>query len=97
MTITPISELSSGFLSIPQLSRVIVAQVRVAGSTILEDFVRVGGQAATAGHLRIGRGRQIGAQAGVISDVPASSVLAGSPAQPRKEFFRHVAALKRMT
>jgi UDP-3-O-[3-hydroxymyristoyl] glucosamine N-acyltransferase len=76
---------------------VIVAQVGIAGSTILEDFVQVGGQAAVAGHLRIGRGTQIGAQAGVISDVQAGSILLGSPAQPRKEFFRQVAILRRMT
>jgi UDP-3-O-[3-hydroxymyristoyl] glucosamine N-acyltransferase len=81
-----------------QLGRccVIVAQVGIAGSTILEDFVQVGGQAAMAGHLRIGQGAQIGAQAGVISDTPAGAVLLGSPAQPRKEFFRQVIALKRM-
>lgn len=76
---------------------VIVAQVGIAGSTILEDFVQVGGQAAMAGHLRVGQGSQIGAQAGVISDVPTGSILLGSPAQPRKEFFRQVATLKRMT
>jgi UDP-3-O-[3-hydroxymyristoyl] glucosamine N-acyltransferase len=76
---------------------VIVAQVGIAGSTTLEDFVQVGGQAAMAGHLRIGQGAQIGAQAGVISDAPPGAVLLGSPAQPRKEFFRQVATLKRMT
>ena len=75
---------------------VIVAQVGIAGSTILEDFVQVGGQAAMAGHLTIGQGARIGAQAGVISDVPAGAVLLGSPAQPRVEFFRQVATLKRM-
>jgi UDP-3-O-[3-hydroxymyristoyl] glucosamine N-acyltransferase len=46
---------------------VIVAQVGILGSTVLEDFVRVGGQAAMAGHLRIGEGAEVGAQAGVIS------------------------------
>jgi UDP-3-O-[3-hydroxymyristoyl] glucosamine N-acyltransferase len=75
---------------------VIVAQVGIAGSTILEDFVQVGGQAAMAGHLRIGQGAQIGAQAGVISDAPAGALLLGSPAQPRKEFFRQIAMLKRL-
>ena len=75
---------------------VIVAQVGISGSTVLEDFVQVGGQAAMAGHLRIGRGARIGAQAGVISDVPAEAILLGSPAQPRHEFFRQVATLKRM-
>jgi len=75
---------------------VIVAQVGIAGSTVLEDFVQVGGQAAMAGHVRIGKGARIGAQAGVISDVPPSAVLVGSPAQPRQEFFRQMVVLKRM-
>ena len=82
-----------------QLGRccVIVAQVGIAGSTILEDFVQVGGQAAMAGHLRIGQNSRIGAQAGVIADVSAGAILLGSPAQPRKEFFRQVVTLKRIT
>ncbi len=75
---------------------VVVAQVGIAGSTALEDFVQVGGQAAIAGHLRVGEGARIGAQAGVMSDVPPGAALVGSPAQPRQEFFRQVATLKRM-
>ena len=75
---------------------IIVAQVGIAGSTVLEDFVQVGGQAAMDGHLRIGRGARIGAQAGVISDIPSGVEVAGSPAQPKREFFRQVATLKRM-
>ncbi|WP_043344820.1 UDP-3-O-(3-hydroxymyristoyl)glucosamine N-acyltransferase [Belnapia moabensis] len=75
---------------------VVVAQVGIAGSTVLEDFVQVGGQAAIAGHIRIGQGAKIGAQAGVMSDVPCGVALVGSPAQPRQEFFRQVAVLKRM-
>jgi UDP-3-O-[3-hydroxymyristoyl] glucosamine N-acyltransferase len=75
---------------------VVVAQVGIAGSAALEDFVQVGGQAAVAGHLRVGAGARIGAQAGVMADVPAGAALVGSPARPRTEFFRQVAALKRM-
>jgi UDP-3-O-[3-hydroxymyristoyl] glucosamine N-acyltransferase len=75
---------------------VIVAQVGISGSTVLEDFVRVGGQAAMAGHLRIGQGAHIGAQAGVISDLPSEAIVLGSPAQPKKEFFRQVATLKQL-
>jgi UDP-3-O-[3-hydroxymyristoyl] glucosamine N-acyltransferase len=63
---------------------------------VLEDFVQVGGQAAMAGHLHIGQGAQIGAQAGVISDAPPGALLLGSPAQSRYQFFRQVAMLKRM-
>lgn len=74
---------------------VIVAQVGISGSTVLEDFVRVGGQAAMAGHLRIGSNAQIGAQAGVISDVAPGSTMLGSPAQGKQDFFRQVAILKK--
>jgi UDP-3-O-[3-hydroxymyristoyl] glucosamine N-acyltransferase len=73
-----------------------VAQVGIAGSTVLEDFVQVGGQAAMAGHLRVGKEARIGAQAGVISDVPPGAAAIGSPAQPRQEFFRQVVALRRI-
>jgi len=76
---------------------VIVAQVGIAGSTIIEDFVRIGGQAAITGHVIVGRGAQIGAQAGVISDVAPNATLLGSPAQPKLEFFRQVATVKKMT
>jgi UDP-3-O-[3-hydroxymyristoyl] glucosamine N-acyltransferase len=75
---------------------VVVAQVGISGSVVLEDFVQLGGQAGVAGHLRIGQGSRIGAQAGVIADVPPGATLVGSPAQPRKEVFRQIAALKRM-
>jgi UDP-3-O-[3-hydroxymyristoyl] glucosamine N-acyltransferase len=75
---------------------VIVAQVGIAGSTVLGDFVQLGGQAALAGHIEVGRGARIGAQAGVISDVPPGAALVGSPAQPRRDFFRQVATLRRL-
>ncbi|MDN3274833.1 UDP-3-O-(3-hydroxymyristoyl)glucosamine N-acyltransferase [Frankia sp. RB7] len=76
---------------------VIVAQVGISGSTVLEDFVRVGGQAAMAGHLRIGQHAEIGAQAGVISDIAPGAKVLGSLAQPKTEFFRQIASLKKMT
>ena len=75
---------------------VIVAQVGISGSTVLEDFVRVGGQAGLAGHLRIGHGAEIGAQAGVMSDLDPCSKVVGSPAWPIKDFFRQIAALRKL-
>jgi len=75
---------------------VIVSQAGVSGSTVLEDHVMVAGQAGLTGHLRIGRRARIGAQAGVMADVPADAAVVGSPAQPVKEFFRHVATLRRL-
>lgn len=75
---------------------VIVSQAGISGSTILEDHVMVAGQAGLTGHLRIGRRARIGAQAGVMADVPAGADVVGSPAQPVREFFRHVAMLRRL-
>jgi UDP-3-O-[3-hydroxymyristoyl] glucosamine N-acyltransferase len=75
---------------------VIVAQVGISGSTVLEDFVRVGGQAGVAGHLRIGQRAEIGAQAGVMSDMAPGVKVLGSPAQPKKDFFRQIAKLRKM-
>jgi UDP-3-O-[3-hydroxymyristoyl] glucosamine N-acyltransferase len=75
---------------------VIVSQAGISGSTILEDHVMVAGQAGLTGHLRIGRRARIRAQAGVMSDVPTGADVVGSPAQPAREFFRHVAVLRRL-
>ena len=75
---------------------VIVAQVGISGSTVLEDFVRVGGQAGLAGHLRIGQAAAIGAQAGIMSDLAPGAKVVGSPAGPIKDFFRQIAVLRKM-
>jgi UDP-3-O-[3-hydroxymyristoyl] glucosamine N-acyltransferase len=75
---------------------VVVAQVGISGSTILEDHVMIGGQAGLIGHLRIGRRARIGAQAGVMSDVAAGTEVLGSPAMAVREFFRQVATLRRL-
>ena len=75
---------------------VIVAQVGISGSTILEDHVMIAGQAGLTGHLRVGRKARIGAQAGVMSDVPDGAEWVGSPAMPAKEVFRQIATLRRL-
>lgn len=75
---------------------VIVAQSGIAGSTVIDDFVMIGGQTGIAGHLRIGKGVRIGAQSGIIRDVPAGSEVMGSPSMPKKEYMRQTAMLKKM-
>jgi UDP-3-O-[3-hydroxymyristoyl] glucosamine N-acyltransferase len=74
---------------------IIVSHVGISGSTVLEDQVVLAGQAGVAGHLRIGTGARIGAQAGVMHDVPPRSEFVGSPAQPARNFFKEVAILRR--
>ncbi|MDR2513533.1 MAG: UDP-3-O-(3-hydroxymyristoyl)glucosamine N-acyltransferase [Puniceicoccales bacterium] len=61
---------------------ILVSQSGMAGSTVLEDYVMLAGQAGLAGHLRIGHGARIGAQCGVLSDVPAGATMLDSPAIP---------------
>lgn len=75
---------------------VIVAQVGVSGSTVIEDYVMLGGQVGVAGHLRIGSGARIAAQSGIMRNVPAGEEQMGSPAMPMKQFMKQVAALKRL-
>jgi UDP-3-O-[3-hydroxymyristoyl] glucosamine N-acyltransferase len=61
---------------------IVVAQVGISGSTELEDYVTIGGQAGLVGHIRLGRGAQVGAQSGVSKSVPAGVTVFGSPAAP---------------
>ncbi len=75
---------------------VLVAQSGVSGSSAIGDFAALGGQAGIAGHLTIGAGAQVAAAAGVMTDIPAGERWAGAPAKPVREFFREVAAIKRL-
>ncbi|HEY4252406.1 MAG TPA: UDP-3-O-(3-hydroxymyristoyl)glucosamine N-acyltransferase [Roseomonas sp.] len=75
---------------------VAVAQVGISGSTTLGDYVVLAGQAGVAGHLTIGAGARIGAQAGVTKDVAPGLDVAGLPAQPARDHWREVAALRRI-
>jgi UDP-3-O-[3-hydroxymyristoyl] glucosamine N-acyltransferase len=75
---------------------VLVAQSGISGSTRLGDYVMIGGQGGLAGHLAVGSGARIAAQAGVMRDVAPGEQVVGAPAVPSREFFRQVAALKRL-
>ena len=74
----------------------IAAQTGISGSTVLEDFVAMGGQCGTVGHIRIGAGAQIAAQSGVPCDIPRGEVWGGYPAKPIGSWKREVATLKRL-
>lgn len=76
---------------------VLVGQCGIAGSTVLEDYVVLAAQSGVAGHLRIGTGARIGAQTGVLRDIPAGEEHFGVPSQPIKQALRQIAVLKRLT
>nr|WP_294554610.1 UDP-3-O-(3-hydroxymyristoyl)glucosamine N-acyltransferase [uncultured Rhodopila sp.] len=74
---------------------VLCGQVGISGSAVLGDQVVVAGQAGIADHIRVGAGSRIGAKSGVMADLPPRSEVVGAPAQPVKEFFRELAAIRR--
>lgn len=75
---------------------VIVAQVGISGSTTLGDFVVMGGQSGTVGHVSVGSGAQVAGASHVKNDVPAGARMGGTPARPLKVWAREVAAVKRL-
>jgi UDP-3-O-[3-hydroxymyristoyl] glucosamine N-acyltransferase len=75
---------------------VIVAQVALAGSSVLQDFVVIGGQSGIIGHATVGMGAQIAATSAVGRDVPPGERWGGTPAKPIRELFREMAAVDRL-
>lgn len=75
---------------------VIVAHTGISGSTELGDFVVMGGQSGTVGHIKIGTGAQVAGAAHPKDDVPAGARYGGTPAQPLKDWARELAVLKRL-
>ncbi len=75
---------------------VVVSQTGIAGSTVIGNNVILAGQAGVAGHLTINDGAIITAQTGVMSDVPAKTVLFGTPGRPHREAFKLQALFSRL-
>ena len=75
---------------------IVVAQVGIAGSTIIGQGVQIGGQTAISGHLTIGDGARIAACSGVMRNIPPGETVAGIPAITIKQFFRQTAAVTRL-
>jgi UDP-3-O-[3-hydroxymyristoyl] glucosamine N-acyltransferase len=72
------------------------AQVGLAGSTHVGKSVILAGQVGVAGHCNIGDGVVAIAQAGLHGDIPAGSMLAGSPAFDHKQWLRATALFSRL-
>ncbi len=74
----------------------LVCQTALAGSTVLEDGVTMGGQSGATGHLRIGEGAVIASRAGVTKSLPGGKVYGGFPAIEQKLWLKMQAALLRL-
>ncbi len=75
---------------------VLVAQVGIAGSSTLEDFVVLGARVGLNTNVTIGEGAQIAATSNVHGNVPAGSRWGGTPAKPLKLWFREMTILARL-
>lgn len=74
----------------------VVAQVGVAGSTVVGDGARLGGQVGIAGHLEVGAGASLGAKSGVMSNIPEGETWSGLPARPHREWLRASSAFYKL-
>ena len=75
---------------------IICAQTGLAGSSVLEKNVLLAGQVGISGHLTIHDNAVIYAQSGVGGDVPAGSVISGSPAFDAREWLRAITAFQKL-
>jgi UDP-3-O-[3-hydroxymyristoyl] glucosamine N-acyltransferase len=75
---------------------IIVGQVGISGSTVLEDYVTMAGQTGTVGHVTIGKGTTVAARGVVTNDVPANSFVSGFPVKPHSEERKIIAAMRRL-
>ncbi len=66
------------------------SQVGLAGSTVVGRNVILAGQVGVAGHCNIGDGVVVTAQSGTHGDIPAGSMVSGSPAFDHKQWLRAV-------
>jgi UDP-3-O-[3-hydroxymyristoyl] glucosamine N-acyltransferase len=72
------------------------AQVGLAGSTEVGKNVILAGQVGVAGHCKIGDNVIVTAQSGTHGDIPAGSMVSGSPAFDHKQWLRSVTAFTRL-
>jgi len=77
-------------------SCLIAGQCGISGSVTLGDGVMMGGSVGIADHIKVGSGAAIAARSGVMNDIPAGERWAGAPARPIKDFFREVAAIRKL-
>lgn len=78
---------------------IICGQGGVAGSTVLEDYVVMGGRAAIGPDSHIGMGTQVAGGAKVNEGAiwPAGSKLGGHPAKDLKEWMKGIAYIRTMS
>jgi UDP-3-O-[3-hydroxymyristoyl] glucosamine N-acyltransferase len=75
---------------------IIVSQVGISGSCIIEDGAILAGQVGLIPHVTVGAGARVGASTGVISDVPAGITWTGWFGQPHRESMVQLSAVRKL-
>ena len=75
---------------------VIAGHTGISGTTEIGDFVAMGGQSGTVGHIKIGSGAQVAGASHPKEDVPPGAIVGGTPARPFKQWARELALLARL-
>ena len=74
----------------------IVAQTGISGSSKTGRNVVLGGQVGVVGHVELGDGVIIMARGVISKSVMKRGIYGGTPAQPRKEYHKHLIHLKKI-
>jgi UDP-3-O-[3-hydroxymyristoyl] glucosamine N-acyltransferase len=85
-----------GHASVVGEDNIICAQTGLAGSSVLGKGVLLAGQVGVSGHLTIHDNAVVYAQSGIGGDVPAGSVVSGSPAFEAREWLRAITAFPKL-
>ncbi len=75
---------------------IIAGQFGSSGSVTIGNQAIFGGKACIADHLSVGEKAQVGGASVIIKDIEAGAVVFGMPAQPKRQTFQEMAALKRL-
>jgi len=75
---------------------ILVAQVGIAGSSVIGSYCALGGQVGVAGHITIANNVQIAGQGGVIQDIKESGIMGGTPAVPIRDWHKQTIILKKL-
>lgn len=78
---------------------VIAAQVGISGSCTIDDNVTIAGQVGLGDHVHIGPGVILGGQSGVYPGkevLGPGQIFAGTPAEPRTDYLRSLARIRRL-
>ena len=74
----------------------LAAQVGIAGSTVVEDDVTLGGQVGVNGHIRVRKGAVASGKTGITGDIDAGVFVSGYPAVPNLEWRKTQVLLRRL-